>query len=118
MFVISDRDRNHISTNIHCHVNSFCYTNQRTKRRADLKGYQTDIAAFGENIYAGTNGLGDDAYVSGTSFSAPIVSGAVAILLSLGVDPLMVKRLLLAGADHFETPGRPIRHDGGALNMY
>mmetsp|Transcript_17497 Transcript_17497/g.14868 ORF Transcript_17497/g.14868 Transcript_17497/m.14868 type:complete len:90 (-) Transcript_17497:28-297(-) len=68
-------------------------------------------------MYLGTSSSGNHVTSSGTSYATPIVSGAVAILLSLGVDPLMVKRLLLAGADHFETPGRPIRHDGGALNI-
>ncbi|KAF4663327.1 Suppressor of the cold-sensitive snRNP bioproteinsis mutant brr1-1 [Perkinsus chesapeaki] len=47
-------------------------------------GHRVDIAAFGEYIYVGIDEHGDPALVSGTSYSTPMVSGAVAILLSLG----------------------------------
>ncbi|KAF4728730.1 Suppressor of the cold-sensitive snRNP bioproteinsis mutant brr1-1, partial [Perkinsus olseni] len=45
-------------------------------------GGYVDIAAYGSGVYTGSNVLS-----SGTSFPCPIVSGAAAILLSMGVKP-------------------------------
>ncbi|KAF4667954.1 Suppressor of the cold-sensitive snRNP bioproteinsis mutant brr1-1 [Perkinsus olseni] len=59
-------------------------------------GGYVDIAAYGSDVYTGYNRLS-----SGTSFSCPIVSGAAAILLSMGVKP---------------NPLRPLKKHAGALN--
>ncbi|KAF4672049.1 Suppressor of the cold-sensitive snRNP bioproteinsis mutant brr1-1 [Perkinsus chesapeaki] len=80
-------------------------------------GNRVDLAAFGDNIYAGPNAVGKHYLVSGTSFAAPMVTGAAAILLSMGAERSVVKRLLLEGADHFDSPGRPLNQAGGALNI-
>ncbi|KAF4691327.1 Suppressor of the cold-sensitive snRNP bioproteinsis mutant brr1-1, partial [Perkinsus olseni] len=45
-------------------------------------GDYVDIAAYGAGVYVGNNKL-----AFGTSFACPIVSGALAILLGMGVKP-------------------------------
>ncbi|KAF4672058.1 hypothetical protein FOL47_000998 [Perkinsus chesapeaki] len=80
-------------------------------------GDRVDIAAFGEDVYTGRGFSGLHEWSSGTSFATPMVSGAAAILLSLGVEPLMVKRILLADADRFQVAHKPLRPGGGALNI-
>ncbi|KAF4672942.1 hypothetical protein FOL47_011212 [Perkinsus chesapeaki] len=80
-------------------------------------GDMVDIAAFGELVYVGEDRFGYPNYQSGTSYAAPMVSAAAAILLSLGAEPSSVKRTLLADADQFETAGKPLRPGGGALNI-
>ncbi|KAF4696656.1 hypothetical protein FOZ60_016666 [Perkinsus olseni] len=78
-------------------------------------GERVDVAAYGTNIFTGRDEDGNLRYFSGTSASAPVVTGLVAILLSMGTDPMMVKGLLLANVD----PMAPIHHGairGGAIN--
>ncbi|KAF4746907.1 Suppressor of the cold-sensitive snRNP bioproteinsis mutant brr1-1 [Perkinsus olseni] len=74
-------------------------------------GNDVDIAAYGSGVYTGYNGLS-----SGTSFSCPIVSGAVAILLSMGVKPKYVAGILTYNVDRFSSPLKPLKRNAGALN--
>ncbi|KAF4653192.1 hypothetical protein FOL47_010657 [Perkinsus chesapeaki] len=76
--------------------------------RSSNFGDRVDIAAFGVRIYVGTGSYGQHQWGSGTSFATPMVSGGAAILLSLGVEPSMVKRILLAGADRFQVAEGPL----------
>ncbi|KAF4664681.1 hypothetical protein FOZ61_000603 [Perkinsus olseni] len=78
-------------------------------------GEKVDIAAYGEDVYAGSD-QGYGVYFSGTSVSTPIVAGFAAILISMGVDPMLVKPLMLANAAPLVPSDHPIRHNGGALN--
>ncbi|KAF4657907.1 hypothetical protein FOL47_008245 [Perkinsus chesapeaki] len=80
-------------------------------------GERVDIAAFGENMYVGSDWLGHDQWSSGTSYATSVVSAAAAMILSLNVEPSMVKRILLTEAEVFETPGKHLRSHGGALNI-
>ncbi|KAF4672050.1 Suppressor of the cold-sensitive snRNP bioproteinsis mutant brr1-1 [Perkinsus chesapeaki] len=103
--------------------NSICVaslSNDEVYNLSDFSNYgnRVDLAAFGEKMYAGPDGDGSLPLVSGTSFAAPMVTGAAAILLSMGAEPSVVKRLLLEGADHFDSPGRPLNPDGGVLNIF
>ncbi|KAF4683373.1 Suppressor of the cold-sensitive snRNP bioproteinsis mutant brr1-1 [Perkinsus olseni] len=74
-------------------------------------GGYVDIAAYGSFVYTGN---GD--YASGTSFSCPIVSGAAALMLSMGVKPKYVAGILAHNVDRFTTPGMPLKKNAGALN--
>ncbi|KAF4667949.1 Suppressor of the cold-sensitive snRNP bioproteinsis mutant brr1-1 [Perkinsus olseni] len=74
-------------------------------------GGYVDIAAYGSDVYTGYNRLS-----SGTSFSCPIVSGAAAILLSMGVKPKYVAGTLIHNVDRFASPLRPLKKHAGALN--
>ncbi|EER04116.1 hypothetical protein Pmar_PMAR025615 [Perkinsus marinus ATCC 50983] len=74
-------------------------------------GDNVDIAAYGSRIYTGA-----DRFSSGTSFACPIVSGAAAILLSMGVKPKYVAGILTHNVDRFGSPSRPMRKHAGALN--
>ncbi|KAF4748617.1 Suppressor of the cold-sensitive snRNP bioproteinsis mutant brr1-1, partial [Perkinsus olseni] len=74
-------------------------------------GGYVDIAAYGAGVYTGSNVLS-----SGTSFSCPIVSGAAAILLSMGVKPKYVAGILTHNVDRFASPLKPLKKHAGALN--
>ncbi|EER15680.1 Thermitase, putative [Perkinsus marinus ATCC 50983] len=86
---------------------------QDTLEMADFSNYgnYVDIAAYGTSIYVGNNERW-----SGTSFACPIVSGAAAILLSMGVKPKYVAGILTHNVDRFNSPSRPMRKHAGALN--
>ena len=91
-----------------------------------------DIMAPGSNIYS-TVPTGDAyAYKSGTSMAAPVVTGAIAFLLSYfpELTPGEVKAVLLDGADNWgklkvKKPGKPdvkvrlkeLVRDGKVLNL-
>ncbi|EEQ97108.1 Thermitase, putative [Perkinsus marinus ATCC 50983] len=87
--------------------------NQDTLEMAGSSNYgdNVDIAAYGSEIYTGAN-----RFSSGTSFACPIVSGAAAILLSMGVKPKYVAGILTHNVDRFNSPSRPMRKHAGALN--
>ncbi|EEQ99142.1 hypothetical protein Pmar_PMAR014259 [Perkinsus marinus ATCC 50983] len=74
-------------------------------------GDSVDIAAYGTDIYVGNNEIS-----SGTSFACPIVSGAAAILLSMGVKPKYVAGMLTHNVDRFNSSSSPIKAHAGALN--
>ncbi|KAF4709968.1 Suppressor of the cold-sensitive snRNP bioproteinsis mutant brr1-1 [Perkinsus olseni] len=74
-------------------------------------GGYVDIAAYGSYVYTGYNRVS-----SGTSFSCPIVSGAAAILLSMGVKPKYVPGTLIHNVNRFPSPLRPLKKNAGALN--
>ncbi|EER18114.1 Thermitase, putative [Perkinsus marinus ATCC 50983] len=87
--------------------------NQDTLEMAGFSNYgdSVDIAAYGTDIYVGNNEIS-----SGTSFACPIVSGAAAILLSMGVKPKYVAGILIHNVDRFNSSSRPMRKHAGALN--
>ncbi|KAF4735011.1 Suppressor of the cold-sensitive snRNP bioproteinsis mutant brr1-1, partial [Perkinsus olseni] len=74
-------------------------------------GAYVDIAAYGSGVYTGAGRRS-----SGTSFSCPIVSGAAAILLSMGVKPKYVAGMLTYNVDRFYSPRKPLKRNAGALN--
>ncbi|EER15458.1 Thermitase, putative [Perkinsus marinus ATCC 50983] len=86
---------------------------QDTLEMADFSNYgnSVDIAAYGTDIYVGNNKR-----YSGTSLACPIVSGAAAILLSMGVKPKYVAGILTHNVDRFNSSSRPMRKHAGALN--
>ncbi|KAF4716860.1 Suppressor of the cold-sensitive snRNP bioproteinsis mutant brr1-1 [Perkinsus olseni] len=86
---------------------------QDTLRVSSFSNYgnSVDIAAYGSGVYTGSSQYG-----SGTSFSCPIVSGAAAILLSMGVKPKYVAGMLTYNVDRFYSPLRPLKRNAGALN--
>lgn len=89
-----------------------------------LRARYTDVnfrPQIDDSYELGANNVGDDmryTHVSGTSFSAPIVTGTAALLL--GKNPSLaaeqVKYLLLATADDIEQPGRDKYAGYGLLN--
>ncbi|EER15461.1 Thermitase, putative [Perkinsus marinus ATCC 50983] len=87
--------------------------NQDTLEMAGFSNYgdNVDIAAYGSGIYTGA-----DRFSSGTSFACPIVSGAAAILLSIGVKPKYVAGMLTHNVDRFNSSSSPIKAHAGALN--
>ncbi|KAF4667460.1 hypothetical protein FOZ61_006692 [Perkinsus olseni] len=71
-------------------------------------GEGVDVAAYGTRVFSGRDKNGKLRYFDGTSASAPIVGGLVAILLSMGVDPDLVKPLLLANVDQHAISMLPL----------
>ncbi len=57
------------------------------------------------------------AYLRGTSMAAPHVSGAAAVLLSLGLSPQQTVDRLLATAKDVGTPGRDVTFGAGRLDL-
>jgi hypothetical protein len=84
-------------------------------------GHDLDLMAPGEVVLSTYKDSGNEMYmeVSGTSMSAPYVTGAVALLLSLvpGLSPAEVRSRLLSATDDLETPGYDIRTGHGLLNV-
>jgi subtilisin family serine protease len=76
-----------------------------------LRARGTDLMYFVEDDYPyGRNIVGQDRllyYASGTSFAAPLVSGAASLVLSMhaGLGADEVRRMLLHAATDIETPG-------------
>ncbi|MDX1735950.1 MAG: S8 family serine peptidase, partial [Halioglobus sp.] len=58
-------------------------------------------------------------HVSGTSFAAPMVSGAASLLLALdpGLSAQALRRMLLHSARDLDTPGRDIATGYGLLDV-
>ena len=69
-------------------------------------GDALDILGPGEDVCA-TNIDGMDTIVSGTSFSTPVVTGAVAVLLSMNpnLTPESIKKILFKGTNDILDPG-------------
>lgn len=84
-------------------------------------GHDLDLMAPGEAVLSTYKDSGNEMYMemSGTSMSAPYVTGAVALLLSLvpGLSPAEVRSRLLSATDDLETPGYDIRTGHGLLNV-
>lgn len=81
--------------------------NTESIRKSDYSnwGRYTDVSAPGRGIY-GTVGKNDYACLSGTSFAAPIVSGAVALMKTLN-DELTTKQILtILERTGLQTKGR------------
>lgn len=74
------------------------------KGTASSYGYYVDIAAPGQAVYSSTTG-NSYATSSGTSFSAPIVSGCAAILKSYfpNLSPLQIAERLRITSDNIDT---------------
>lgn len=83
-------------------------------------GSYIDVMAPGENIYT-TTAASDHSYGfdSGTSFSAPIVSGFIGLLLSQENDPERVISILKKGCDEIdiENPGKEGLMGAGRINI-
>ncbi len=80
------------------------------------------VASEGKDYKAGANFVGRDRWLyraTGTSFSAPLVSGAAALLLSLypNLTPGQVERMLVESADDIEVPGWDQFTGAGRLNI-
>jgi hypothetical protein len=81
-------------------------------------GSTLDLVAPGTDILT-TSKDGGYATVSGTSASAPFVSAAAGLILSLGnYTNEEVKQILKSTADDIEEPGWDIRSGAGRLNLY
>ncbi|MCU1589152.1 MAG: peptidase [Frankiales bacterium] len=85
-------------------------------------GSQVDISAPGVNVlttYRDGKGVHSYAYLSGTSLSAPLVSGAAALLLSRHPDwtPDQVQARLMATARDLGARGRDDRYGAGRLDI-
>ncbi|EER18839.1 subtilisin, putative [Perkinsus marinus ATCC 50983] len=61
-------------------------------------GDRVDVAAYGTQLVVGRDKAGELIKFSGTSAAQPQVAGLAAILLSMNVEPSLVKRLILANA--------------------
>jgi len=64
-----------------------------------------DIVSMGVSVYAVSN-TGGYAYVSGTSFAAPLAAGAGALLLQAHPDwsPIDLRQAMIESADRFDNP--------------
>lgn len=80
-------------------------------------GTYVDIAAPGVSVLAPYPG--GWAYVSGTSFSAPIVTGALAMIYAAQADlgASEAKTILLQSADDLGTPGEDLQYGAGRVNI-
>ena len=82
--------------------------------------HDLDLVAPGEMILSTYKDSGADMYMelSGTSMSAPYVSGSIALLLSLvpGLSPAEVRARLLSATDDLAAPGFDIQTGHGLLN--
>lgn len=83
-------------------------------------GHDLDLVAPGEMVLSTYKESGSDMYMelSGTSMSAPYVTGSIALLLSLvpGLSPAQVRGHLLSATDDIDAPGFDIKTGHGLLN--
>lgn len=84
-------------------------------------GHDLDLVAPGELILSTYKDSGSDMYMemSGTSMSAPYVTGSIALLLSLvpGLSPAEVRARLLSATDDLGATGFDIQTGHGLLNV-
>jgi thermitase len=80
-------------------------------------GSYVDVAAPGSGIYTTTDG-GGYATASGTSFSAPITAGVIALILAANPDltPQEAEQVLEGNADDLGAPGFDIEYGWGRVN--
>ncbi|MBM3266809.1 MAG: S8 family serine peptidase [Candidatus Sericytochromatia bacterium] len=81
-----------------------------------------DILSTIPRRYFATTGNPDDdgnayAYASGTSMSAPVVSGLVALMLSAGIKPQEVRSRLVSGSQDIGDPGFDDYYGWGMINV-
>lgn len=91
-------------------------TNQNGQVSAfSSRGWEVDIAAPGERVLTTWK---DKTYarVSGTSFSAPLVSGLIALMLEAGVP--VTQDLLKRTAVDIEEPGQDTKSGHGMIDAY
>ncbi len=76
-----------------------------------------DMVAPGQGIWT-TGGLSTIGYssINGTSFSAPMVAGAGALLMSMGADNVMAGLILRSTAKDLGLPGYDITYGWGRLD--
>ncbi|KAF4667459.1 hypothetical protein FOL46_002517 [Perkinsus olseni] len=67
-------------------------------------GRRVDVAAYGTNIFTGRDENGELRYFNGSSAATPIVTALFAMLLSMDIDPMVAKRLILNNVDPVELP--------------
>ncbi|KAF4728579.1 hypothetical protein FOZ63_004686, partial [Perkinsus olseni] len=82
--------------------NGMCVANLQTETHLNLKsnwGERVDVAAYGTNICIGRDEEGVMINKGGSSLAGPMVAGLAAILLSMDVEPRMVKRMILSNVD-------------------
>uniref|UniRef100_A0A914YNM7 Peptidase S8/S53 domain-containing protein n=1 Tax=Panagrolaimus superbus TaxID=310955 RepID=A0A914YNM7_9BILA len=83
--------------------------------KPDIVTYGSQI--FGPSLYGGCRSL------SGTSVAAPVITGAIAILLSSIPErerrrnPAMIKQILLEGAKKLETNASMFEQGAGKLDL-
>jgi len=82
-------------------------------------GPYIDLSAPGVSIYTTVRG-GSYASVSGTSFSAPVVAGVVALMFSVNpsLTPTQVEQILEATAVDLGDPGYDIYYGWGRVDAY
>ncbi len=83
-------------------------------------GSTLDIVAPGENVLSTIRDAQYDSSLNGTSFAAPYVSAAAALLISqdAGLTPDAVKGILLASADDLGSMGWDGYYAAGRLNVH
>jgi subtilisin family serine protease len=83
-------------------------------------GAELDLVAPGQNIYSTYKSVGFDMYkeMSGTSMSAPFVTGAAALLKSVlpNLTPQEVRARILTATDDLGTDGFDLFYGHGLLN--
>ncbi|EER04178.1 thermitase, putative [Perkinsus marinus ATCC 50983] len=80
-------------------------------------GDRVDVAAYGTRTLVGRYANGALQRSSGSSVAAPLVAGLAAILLSMSMEPIMVKRLILLGVEPVKSDtSQTLRVGGGAIN--
>ena len=107
-------------TNDHAHVIVVGATNPGDGKAGFSNwGAPIDITAPGENVRSTTLG-GGNGISSGTSFSSPIVAGAVALVFSANGDlePEEVEQLLYDGAVDLGAVGEDIFFGNGRLDTF
>lgn len=81
-------------------------------------GSYVDLSAPGENIWTLDNGTGYR-YISGTSFSSPIVAGVLALMASTGPrSNAELVELLLTNVDDIGTAGYDTYYGYGRVNAF